>query len=426
MLTAVIFIAIIGVLIFAHELGHFLTARRNGIRAEEFGFGFPPRILGFQFVEGEKKEKFSELESVEAEKIEIKKGQEEISKETVIEKFRKVVKKIPVGKWRIIWGNYDGDDEKEKSDQEEIKKNKYEKGTIYSLNWIPLGGFVRIKGENGDKKESPDSFSSKGAWVRIKVLGAGVLMNFILAWILISVVYAIGAPEAIETDANVENSKIQISEVVVNSPAEKMGIKVGDEIFGFKSVKSVQDYINSNKGAEVILEIKRGKESFEVKGIPRVDAPAGQGALGIGLAETMIKKYPLHEAIWKGLITMFNLIWAMLFGIYEVLKNLLAGRGAGADVAGPVGIAVMTKQVATLGLIYLLQFSAILSINLGLINILPVPALDGGRILFILIEKIKGKPVAQKTEQLFHTVGFILLILLMLAVTFKDITKFIR
>jgi regulator of sigma E protease len=148
--------------------------------------------------------------------------------------------------------------------------------------------------------------------------------------------------------------------------------------------------------------------------------------LGIGFLETALVRYPWYLALWKGLVAVFDLITAMLLALFQILKNLFLGEAARLDVAGPVGIAVLTKQVATLGIVYVLQFAAILSINLGIINALPFPALDGGRILFILIEKIKGSPVSQKTEQLFHTVGFLLLILLMLVVTFKDISKFIK
>jgi regulator of sigma E protease len=208
-----------------------------------------------------------------------------------------------------------------------------------------------------------------------------------------------------------------------------MSLKIGDEILKSDTIKTVQDvqnYISSNKGKEITLKIKRGNQILNLTGVPRADVPEGQGALGIGMAETVIVRYGFFEAIWKGLVDMLNLIWAMLVALYGILRNLLMGHSVGADVAGPVGIAALTKQVTSLGLVYVLQFAAILSINLGIINILPIPALDGGRILFILIEKIKGSPVTQKTEQLFHTIGFILLILLMVLITFRDVTKLIK
>jgi len=391
MLTAIIFIITIGVLIFVHELGHFVTARRNGIRAEEFGFGFPPRIFGFQ------------------------RYWDESGK---------------IKKWRIIWGPKDGDGKNEAEDRKEIRENKYEKGTIYSLNWLPLGGFVRIKGEDGENKD-PDSFVSKGAWTRIKVLAAGVLMNFILAWFLIFIVMIIGIPEAKDSEMILEGAKIQISGVIENSTAEAMGIKIGDEIlqdqtnFKIEKLEDIRGYINSKKGQEITLRIKRGKEVLELKGIPSVEIRENQGALGIVYAQVVMEKYPFYKAIWESLKTVFDLIWMMLSALYLILKNLITGAGGiGMDVAGPVGIVVLTGQVASLGLIYVLQFVALLSINLGLINILPIPALDGGRILFILIEKIKGSPVNQKVEQSFHFIFFALLILLMIFITYKDVLKF--
>ncbi len=430
MLTIIVFILILGVLIFVHELGHFLTARRNGIRASEFGFGFPPRIVGFQFMSGKKHEDKLEVESIQVEKTDIKLGgNEEIIKETITEKIHRVDEIVPVKKWRLIWGNKDGDDEKERLDLAEARENQASGGTIYSLNWIPLGGFVKIKGENGDAKEDSDSFAGKPAWTRIKVLAAGVIMNFLFAWLLISLGLMIGAPEAVEPNRSDPDSKIQISEVISESPAGLMGLKVGDEILKderFKNLEDVQKYINGNKGREITLRIKRGYKILDLTGTPREEAPAGQGSLGIGLAETVITRYPFFEAIWRGLAATWNLIVMMILALYGIIKNLLLGQSAMVEIAGPVGIAVLTKQVTELGLIYIIQFAAILSVNLGIINAFPFPALDGGRILFILIEKIKGSPVTQKTEQMFHTIGFMLLILLMILVTFKDVAKFIK
>ncbi len=374
----IIFIIILGILIFVHELGHFVVARRNGIRAEEFGFGFPPRIIGFYREKGEKK-------------------------------------------WNLVWGN------------KEIET----KQTIYSLNWLPLGGFVKIMGEDGGKKSDKKSFASKGAWVRIKVLAAGVLMNFVLAWILISCVLMIGAPETVGSDkAGTGKSKIQIAEVVSGTPAEEIGIKVGDEIsktqvsngknVQLKSLEDIQRYINSKKGQELDFRILRGGEELVLRVVPRVNYPADQGALGIAMVETEIISYPWYEAIGKGFVSVFELIWAMLSAFWGLLEKLFLGQEVGSDISGPIGIAVLTKEVAALGLVYILQFAALLSINLGIINALPIPALDGGRILFILIEKIKGSPVSQRVEQIFHTVGFVLLIALMVLVTFRDVLKILK
>lgn len=374
MITALIFILILGVLIFVHELGHFLVAIRNGIKADEFGFGFPPRIVG-------------------------------------------AVKNDKTGKYEIIWG------------EKEVKS----KNTIFSLNWIPLGGFVKIKGEDGGTLDK-DSFATKSAWARIKVLAAGVTMNFILAWFLLSIVFMLGAPEAIEDDKKVKDAKVQISQVIDESPAKEMGLAVGDQVVKacdgksfcrtIGKVEELQNFINEHKGQEIVLTIKRGDEISELKGVPRKEYPDDQGSLGVSLARTALVQYPWYEAIGKGLTAVFDMIILILVTLGALIGQLFAGGKPAMDVAGPIGIAIMTKQVSALGLTYLLQFTAVLSINLGIINILPFPALDGGRILFILIEKIKGSPVNQKFEQMANSIGFALLLLLMVVVTFRDFIQF--
>ncbi|MFC1644763.1 RIP metalloprotease RseP [Patescibacteria group bacterium] len=376
MLTVLVFVLVLGVLVFVHELGHFIVAIRNGIKSDEFGFGFPPRLVGFW-------------------------------------------KNEETGKYEVVWGG------------REIKS----KNTIYSINLIPLGGFVKIKGQDGDDVESKDSFSSKPAWARIKVLGAGVTMNFILGWILLSIVFFVGAPEAIDENELVSESKIQISGVISETPADEMGIEVGDELMAgcnveikdcevFSSVTSVQEFIGRNKGEKITVKIKRGDLVENVSGVPRIEYPADQGSLGISMVRTSVKSYSWHESIWRGFVAVLNMMVMIVVSLFAFLKNIIIGSGPSMEVSGPVGIAIMTKQVVNLGIIHLLQFTAILSVNLGIINILPIPALDGGRILFILIEKIKGSPISEKFEHTSHAIGFFLLIGLMVVVTFKDFIKF--
>lgn len=304
------------------------------------------------------------------------------------------------------------------------------------MNWIPLGGFVKIKGEDGENKDA-DSFASKSAWTRTKVLAAGVIMNFVLAWFLISICLMIGIPESVAEGESRSDSKIQISEIISDTPAKLMGLKAGDEILKeqktlsgtkleIKNIKDFQDYILANKGKEIAIQVQRGNEVLDLKGTPRIDYPENQGALGISMAETAIYKYPWYQSFWKGFLILLDLILAMILALYGIVKNLLFGKAAGVEIAGPVGIAVLTKQAAELGLVYILQFTAILSINLGIINAFPFPALDGGRILFIIIEKIKKSPVSQKTEQAFHAIGFALLIALMIFITCRDILNVIK
>lgn len=372
MLTILIFVIVLGVLIFVHELGHFLTARRNGVKAEEFGFGFPPRMFG-----------------------------------VVFDDFTK--------KFRLVKGN-------------ETVESPH---TVYSLNWIPLGGFVRIKGEDRDAPLEPDSFAGKSAWVRFKILVAGVVMNFLLAWVLFSVVLMLGFPEQInpEDRAQYEHTQVQILQVQPGTPAESIGLLAGDvlkklDTTPVKNLSVVTDYIAAHKGKEIAVTIDRGGEMLVLKGTPRTDAPAGEGALGISFSETAIVEYGFLEALWKGLEQTYLKTAEIFTVLGTMLASLFTGAKTSVDIAGPVGIVYLTKQMSELGLAYLLYFAAILSINLGIINALPIPALDGGRILFILIEKLKGSPVSQKVEGYVHQIGFMLLLLLMVWVTFYDILRF--
>ncbi|OGI19369.1 MAG: RIP metalloprotease RseP [Candidatus Moranbacteria bacterium RIFCSPLOWO2_02_FULL_48_19] len=372
MITIFIFLILLGLLVFVHELGHFLVAKWNGIKSHEFGFGFPPRLVG-------------------------------------------VVKNDATGRYKVIWGNRD------------VKSPH----TVYSLNWLPLGGFVKIKGEDGHSQD-PDSFAGKSAWIRTKVLGAGVAMNFIFAWLLISIVFTLGLPQPIDPSqrAQYPDAKIQILEVKKGTPAEMMGLQLGDEILTIAgnqiaSLKQVSDTIAENKGKSLEIKIDRLGKEMVLTGIPRIDYPAGEGALGISFSETAIISYPWYQSLYRGLEATYNITVAILQAFGRMLGGLFGMEtGAPVDVTGPVGIVYLTKQMSDLGLAYLLQFAALLSINLGIINILPIPALDGGRILFILIEKLKGSPVSQRVEGMIHQVGFILLLLLMLLITFRDVSHF--
>jgi regulator of sigma E protease len=364
MLTLLVFIFILGILVFVHELGHFVVARKNGIKCEEFGFGFPPRAVGAYFDE-------------------------------------------KTNKWKFIKGS----------------KDVESKNTIYSLNWIPIGGFVRIKGEDGDGKKDSDSFASKSALARISVLAAGVMMNFILAWVLLSATFMIGSYQDV-TGENNSNAKVLIEGIETVSPAQTMGMKIGDVVLKdgagneIKTVLDVQNYVGENVGNEIALIVQRGDEQVKLTGTPRLNAETGRGVLGISsLGEVTIVRYGFFESFWKGLKEMGNM-FAM---IGTVFVSLFQGENTGVEVMGPVKLAMFTGQIIPLGFVFMLRFIAIFSVNLGVINILPFPALDGGRILFVLIEKIKGSKVNQKVESIVHSVGMMILLSLMLFVTMKEV-----
>jgi len=380
LLTIITFILVLSLLVFVHELGHFFTARRFGIRAEEFGFGFPPRAVGLY--------------------------------------------KNDQGKWKFVWGS---------------KEVRDCPTTVYSLNWIPMGGFVKIKGENGPsassgqaEDEPQDSFAFKPIWQRAVVLSAGVSMNVILAIVLISFGLMIGMPqdlEALAPGAKVESRQIQVIHVLDNTPANKAGLVVGDSIVSindqtFSTYQELQKYVDDNTGKNLTYQIKHEGEVQDYQITPELMKETGKGGIGVALVETGIVRYPWYRAVWQGAKTTFELIGLIFTAFYELFKSLIMGKGVTAEVAGPVGIASLTGQAARMGFIYLLQFAALLSLNLAIINFLPFPALDGGRVLFLIIEKIKGSPVKREAETVIHNIGFTLLMVLVTIVTFRDVLKF--
>jgi regulator of sigma E protease len=244
----------------------------------------------------------------------------------------------------------------------------------------------------------------------------------------------LGVPTYVEQgqEANYRNVQIQIVEIAKNSPAENAGIKVGDSIISLaygsektqiKEIEDVQKFIAFHSGQEISMEIKRGDETIIKNLTPRVDPPKEEGALGIAMSKTGLVSYPWYTAILKGFEATGKLAVTMITMFWLLIKTLLLQGKMIGDVAGPVGIAMLTSQVVHLGWVYVLQFAAILSINLAIINILPFPALDGGRLLFLLIEKIKGKPIKAKTERIANSLGFAVLIGLMLVVTLRDVIK---
>lgn len=373
MTTFLAFILVLAILVIAHELGHFLAARKNGIKVDEFGFGFPPRIGGLR--------------------------QEN-------------------GHWKFYWGN------------REVAEDTH---TLYSLNWIPLGGFVKIKGEDGSSVEDNDSFAGKKIWRRFIVLAAGVFMNIILAGVLLGIGYMIGLPSVPENlgyGAKVRDAKIEIVSVAEKSPASSVGLVSGDAILKVDDttilkVEDLQNYFDSKKEMTVNLEIKRGEEILNKQVVPITLTETKRGGIGVFLMESSIVSYPWYVAIYKGFVAALVYTWEVLKAFAILIWGLVTrASGITDNLSGPVGIAVLTGRVAKLGLIYLLQFTAMLSVNLAVLNFLPFPALDGGRIFFLLIEKLRGKPVAKKVENAFHSAGFALLMIAVVLITVKDVGRF--
>jgi len=372
-LTIITFFAVLSLLVFVHELGHFWMARRFGLIPKEFGFGFPPRAWG--------------------------------------------IYRNKAGKWQQVKGK------KEVTDAA---------GTVYSINWLPLGGFVNIGEDDTGVAEGANHFHNKPIYQRAVILLAGVTMNIILAAALISFGFMIGLPQVLEDlrpEAIVSNEQIQIVDVLPGTPAALSELKVGDVILNidgqtFDKTTEVQEYNKTKEGQMIVYQLRRGSEVLDKNITPEVMEETGEAGAGIGIVESGLVRYPVPIAVWEGIKSTILLFITIILAFYELIKGLILGTGAGAQIAGPVGIAVITGQVARMGFIYILQFAAMLSINLAIINGLPFPALDGGRVLFLIIEKIKGAPVKRELEGTIHYIGFALLMLLVLVVTFKDLSRF--
>ena len=297
--------------------------------------------------------------------------------------------------------------------------------TIYSLNLLPFGAFVKVKGEEGGI-EDYRSFVGKPIWQRVLIVLGGVISFWVIAAILLSIVAGVwGLPTAVsdEENHNLINPRVQIVGVVSHSPAEEAGLEIGDTMVGFSKTKGFQEFIEEHKGEEVTLTVKRGEEVFEKEIIPRVSPPEGEGAIGVVLTRVALKPYTWYRAPLQGVITtgLFtkNIVKGWLVGLKSVTGIEKPPEGMKMEMMGPLGIFDLLREYFALGVNYFLFLVALISVALALANILPIPALDGGKLLFLAIEAVRGKPVNQKIEQNLTSFFFVLLIILMIFVTVK-------
>jgi regulator of sigma E protease len=361
-MNIIIFIIILLILVLSHEFGHFIVAKKSGIRVDEFAFGFPPKLFG------------------------IKRGE-----------------------------------------------------TEYNFNALPIGGYVKIFGENPDDEsisgtDSRRSFVNKPWYIKAAVLSAGVIMNFLVAWLLISIGYISGLPSStsgIPKGAIVENQILTITGVISDSPAEKVSLKVGDKIISLKNQTEtltnltpddLKNFVVNNGSENMEIGIIRGTAEETIDIMPTVN-PQGVPMIGISMDVIGKVSLPIHKSIWEGFKLTWDLSVATTQGFYNLIKGAFTGESNLASVTGPIGIIGIVGDAAEFGFIYLLSFTALISINLAIINLIPFPALDGGRLLFLLIEKIKGSPIKPKIANIMNSVGFALLMILMVVVTFHDIIK---
>jgi regulator of sigma E protease len=292
--------------------------------------------------------------------------------------------------------------------------------TIYSINALPFGGFVRLHGEmTEDGVTKPKrAFINKSLWIKTVVITAGVIMNFLLAIVLFGIVYSFtGIPK--------ELKEVKVLDVATNSPAQIAQIIVGDKIISVDgvNVSNVSEFISKiedKKGKKVKLEL----QDRTITIIPRANPPANEGPLGVAITDIETYFPPVWQRPFYGAYygTKEAIYWGknVIDGFINIFTDLSHGN-APKDVSGPVGVFAITTEVAKTGILSLLNLVGIISVNLAILNIIPFPALDGGRLLFIIIEAIFGKKIAPKFEAIVHAVGMAILLLAILAITIKDI-----
>lgn len=362
LVSILIFIVVIVALIVVHEFGHFVAAKLSGMRVDEFGLGYPPKAMTIAKV-GE---------------------------------------------------------------------------TSYTLNWLPFGGFVKIYGEDGEGKSSR-AFNNRPRLLQAIVLIAGITMNLIFAYILIVGALIMGTPRALSDDelATARNAELLVANVLPGSPAALAQLLPGDTIVSATDAKgewravdpkSFSAFISESGGSEVKLDVKRNGKEQVITAKPSegiVTADPFRYALGVEVATVGVVPISLGQAVaegarltWGATVLTAEGLWHFFYSIFTFSADL-------SQVAGPIGIAGAVGSASTQGLGYLFSIMAIISINLALINLIPVPALDGGRLLFVIIESVIRRPIKPSVAYAVNAVGFIFLILLMVVVTAHDIFKIV-
>lgn len=352
-MTVLIFIITLSILVLVHEFGHFLMAKKMGVRVEEFGIGLPPKLFG------------------------IKKGE-----------------------------------------------------TLYTVNLLPIGGFVKLFGEeygestNGNKNRT---FVNKKPWQKTLIVLGGVIGNFLLGWFIFSYLVTQGIP--------VPTNKVIVEKITKNSPASLSGLQEKDVIkkiifenntINLTSANTLIEETKKSAGKNIKLLVQRNEQQLTVDLVPRVNPPKGEGPLGISITSYMEKKYPWYSAPYYGLIEAFSITSKIASELGKLLFGFVTFQKQNVDVAGPVGIANLAGQAIKFGRNAFLEFLALLSLNLAIINIFPFPALDGGRLVFVLYEGFTKKKPNKDFEKYTNLIGFIMLLSLAALITVNDIVKLFK
>ncbi len=365
-MVVIIFIIIIAVLVLVHEVGHFLVAKKFDVLVEEFGIGLPPRA----------------------------------------------------------WGKKIGE-------------------TLYSINWIPLGGFVKMLGEESaddvklSEPEKARSFSSKPKWIQALVLVAGIFFNLIFAWLLISVCFSIGmqSPVGQSVFGQTQNVQTVITDVLPKSPADLAGLKAGDVIVSAEigneqiinpTAENISSTISKNHGDVIISYTEKNSPPKKVTITPSPNLVQGKRLIGVAMDDMGTLKLPFYFAVLEGARTTYLLTISTAQGLIDFLWQTINLKSNWSEVSGPIGIAGVVGQASRLGFIYLLSLVAIISINLALINLVPFPALDGGRLLFVAIEAVTRRQIPPKVASWLNTIGFFLLLALMLFISAHDVFNLMK
>ena len=349
-------------LVVVHEFGHFITAKKTGMRVDEFGIGFPPKLFG------------------------VRRGE-----------------------------------------------------TEYTFNALPIGGFVKIYGEDAIEAEGKGdfsrSFAGKSKWAQSLVLVAGVAMNVLFAWLLFTIALGIGTPTAVLPEDASDAAKLHVIGVIAESPAADAGVPTGAEVVSLTTMgethtpRTPEEFrtLVEGVGEEAItLSYLYKGEIAEVTLAPAADvltdAP-DRAAIGVSLGLIETEGMPIHEAIIEGFVMTITSTRDIIVGISTLIGDAITWNADLSNVAGPVGIVGLVDDASAIGLTTLLMFTAFISLNLAVINLLPFPALDGGRLLFVIIEAIKGSPIPTRIAYYANATGFVLLMILMVAITFNDILR---